>query len=609
MSQVDGEGDQKEGPEFEAFIGREARPVQPQSYLEALLGSTVVTSVPLCQPNVDLSSPGVDLSSAPTVSTCTVSASGGSMSGSISNPDIAQRNRSVSFSVPSSHHFTSPLGGRAHASEAGSPTLEQVLLMSRKSKSNGVESFRNSFSVPQSSASKSDIYSSTTFLSSASPVHEFSPSSQIPQSRPTLSDMMGIDLAVAQAVKNLQDLQQQQVQLYSGLGMSEIPSQVSTPMLPDSASAVSQDQSGINILNSILSSVSQPHNQFSFKDPMNTHRSESIPLQQFPISSGSSTTDPLALERAARLYRSAASVCEATCTWSGQLPPRSSMAGPNSSYSTKIFLGGVPWDISEQTLVQAFAEFGEVRVEWPGRDYTSPPRGYLYLVFQEEGDVTDLLAKCSQDYNTRDSYYYKISSRRMRAKEVQIIPWVLTDSNYVRCPSPRLDPQKTVFVGALHGMMTAQGLAVVFNDLFGGVVYSGLDTDKFKYPIGSGRVTFNNSRSYMKAVAAAFIEIKTPRFCKKVQVDPYLEDTLCSMCGMKQGPYFCRDLGCFNYFCHSCWDLHHSTRPQHKPLMRNIRGLTRARSTHQADYNGGRYRQDPVRDLANQFGQTFGLLG
>ena len=69
-------------------------------------------------------------------------------------------------------------------------------------------------------------------------------------------------------------------------------------------------------------------------------------------------------------------------------------------------------------------------------------------------------------------------------------------------------------MGALHGMMTAQGLAVVFNDLFSGVVYAGLDTDKFKYPIGSGRVTFNNSRSYMKAVAAAFIEIKTPRFSK-----------------------------------------------------------------------------------------------
>ena len=175
-------------------------------------------------------------------------------------------------------------------------------------------------------------------------------------------------------------------------------------------------------------------------------------------------------------------------------------------------------------------------MEWPGRDYTSPPKGYLYLVFQDEEDVKDLLAKCSQDFNTRDSYYYKIASRRSKAKdkEVQIIPWVLSDSNYVRCSSPRLDPQKTVFVGALHGMMTAQALAVVFNDLFQGksssiksnrdqvycegVIYAGLDTDKYKYPIGSGRVTFNNKTSYMKAVAAAFIEIKTPRFSKKVQV-------------------------------------------------------------------------------------------
>lgn len=99
------------------------------------------------------------------------------------------------------------------------------------------------------------------------------------------------------------------------------------------------------------------------------------------------------------------------------MPHRTSTAAPNSSYSTKIFLGGVPWDISEQALAQAFAEFGEVRVEWPGRDFTSPPKGYLYLVFEEENDVKDLLAKCSQDFNLRDSYYYKISSRRTRAKD------------------------------------------------------------------------------------------------------------------------------------------------------------------------------------------------
>ena len=38
----------------------------------------------------------------------------------------------------------------------------------------------------------------------------------------------------------------------------------------------------------------------------------------------------------------------------------------------------------------------------------------------------------------------------------------------------------------------------------------------FRYPIGSGRVTFSNAKSYMKAVAAAFIEIKTVKFTKKV---------------------------------------------------------------------------------------------
>ena len=122
----------------------------------------------------------------------------------------------------------------------------------------------------------------------------------------------------------------------------------------------------------------------------------------------------------------------------------------------------------------------------------------------------------------------------MKSKEVQIIPWVIGDSNYVRSPSQRLDPQNTVFVGALHGMLNAEGLAHIFNDLFGGVVYAGIDTDKHKYPIGSGRVTFNNTKSYMKSVAAAFIEIKAQKFNKKVQVDPYLEDALCSACKLKQ---------------------------------------------------------------------------
>lgn len=71
--------------------------------------------------------------------------------------------------------------------------------------------------------------------------------------------------------------------------------------------------------------------------------------------------------------------------------------------------------------------------------------------------------------------------------QVQVVPWVLSDSNFVRQPSQRLDPTKTVFVGALHGMMTAEGLAHFMNDLFGNVVYAGIDTDKHKYPIGKNK--------------------------------------------------------------------------------------------------------------------------
>ena len=136
--------------------------------------------------------------------------------------------------------------------------------------------------------------------------------------RLTMADVVGIDAAVAQAAQTLQQLQQQQTALYTGWGGG-----LYTPQ--HHYNQHYQQQTSPQVLGNLLASVQQ---------------------SQEPV------RDPLALERAARLYRSAASVCEASCTWSGTLPPRSSTAGPNSSYSTKIFLGGVPWDISEQTLVQ-----------------------------------------------------------------------------------------------------------------------------------------------------------------------------------------------------------------------------------------------------------------
>lgn len=124
---------------------------------------------------------------------------------------------------------------------------------------------------------------------------------------------------------------------------------------------------------------------------------------------------------------------------------------------------------------------------------------------------------------------------------MQIIPWSHNDTNYVKSSSQKLDASKTVFVGALHGMMHATALAKIFNDLFDNVCYVGIDTDRCRYPIGSCRITFSSKQSYTKAINAGFIEVKTSKFSKIVQVDPYLEEAPCSSCYVQQGPYFCRE--------------------------------------------------------------------
>ncbi|XP_037975597.2 cytoplasmic polyadenylation element-binding protein 1 [Plutella xylostella] len=254
-------------------------------------------------------------------------------------------------------------------------------------------------------------------------------------------------------------------------------------------------------------------------------------------------------------------------SWTGSLPAR--CLDLTSGISPKVFMGGLPWDITEQALLNTLRQFQPVCVEWPEREHggdgRDSPKGYAHVTFESERCARALLAACHRRNN---GLYYRVASRKIRSKEAQVIPWSVSDAMWVSCGSARLQPERTVFVGALHGMLTAAALARIMDDLFTGVVYAGIDTDKNKYPIGSGRVTFNNVRSYVRAISAGYVEITTDKFNKKVQLLPYLEDSMCSVCNLQQGPYFCREPVCYRYFCRSCWQWRHPNK-EHAYLTRS----------------------------------------
>uniref|UniRef100_A0A671RAL5 Cytoplasmic polyadenylation element-binding protein 3-like n=1 Tax=Sinocyclocheilus anshuiensis TaxID=1608454 RepID=A0A671RAL5_9TELE len=210
-------------------------------------------------------------------------------------------------------------------------------------------------------------------------------------------------------------------------------------------------------------------------------------------------------------------------------------------YSRKVFVGGLPPDIDEDEITNSFRRYGHLVVDWPHKAESKsyfPPKGYAFLLFQEE-------------------------SSTFSRSQVQIRPWNLSDSDFVMDGSQPLDPRKTIFVGGVPRPLRAVELAMIMDRLYGGVCYAGIDTDpELKYPKGAGRVAFSTQQSYIAAISARFVQLQHNDIDKR-RVTEMLHIVMIA-------PFFCANVTCLQYYCEYCWASIHSRagREFHKPLVK-----------------------------------------
>ncbi|OPJ87961.1 cytoplasmic polyadenylation element-binding protein 4 isoform C [Patagioenas fasciata monilis] len=191
---------------------------------------------------------------------------------------------------------------------------------------------------------------------------------------------------------------------------------------------------------------------------------------------------------------------------------------------TRIQLSG-----GADEITASFRRFGPLIVDWPHKAESKsyfPPKGYAFLLFQDESSVQALIDACIEEDG---KLYLCVSSPTIKDKPVQIRPWNLSDSDFVMDGSQPLDPRKTIFVGGVPRPLRAVELAMIMDRLYGGVCYAGIDTDpELKYPKGAGRVAFSNQQSYIAAISARFVQLQHGEIDKRVEVKPYvLDDQLC----------------------------------------------------------------------------------
>ena len=87
-------------------------------------------------------------------------------------------------------------------------------------------------------------------------------------------------------------------------------------------------------------------------------------------------------------------------------------------FSRKVFVGGLPPDIDEEEITASFRRFGPLVVDWPHKAESKsyfPPKGYAFLLFQDESSVQALIDACISE---EDKLYLCVSSPTIKDKPV-----------------------------------------------------------------------------------------------------------------------------------------------------------------------------------------------
>nr|XP_014341339.1 PREDICTED: cytoplasmic polyadenylation element-binding protein 3 isoform X2 [Latimeria chalumnae] len=106
-------------------------------------------------------------------------------------------------------------------------------------------------------------------------------------------------------------------------------------------------------------------------------------------------------------------------------------------YSRKVFVGGLPPDIDEDEITASFRRFGPLVVDWPHKAESKsyfPPKGYAFLLFQEESSVQALIDACLEEDG---KLYLCVSSPTIKDKPVEVKPYVLDDQMCDECQGTR----------------------------------------------------------------------------------------------------------------------------------------------------------------------------